>query len=308
MTTMTRRSLLMAGAAGGVALAGLAPSGPAHAAQTKNLLLAGQHGNLTLVTPTGALNMYYHPRWAEGLATVTGPFHRGDGFDAFGWMASVGVGSDNLYIAVNGSGVYGYYWKNDVGRWANGGSRVNVADPNGAGWANLANLISGGWTWNSSGTPGSLFYTIDGAGLLYWHLYIGVPGEGGYWAPNSGGWIGSGWNSFRRVTASPNGVLYGIDSSGVIRWYRYNWPTFGGYQDWHPGSSAIVGSGWFGGTYGYQTVQSTGASSIAGWTGGLYMVDKNGNLRWNRHIGWYDGSPSWAYPTGGGAVIGTGWM
>jgi hypothetical protein len=311
MATMTRRSLLKLGAAAGAAT-GLALPATARAAQTKNLLLVGKHGNLNLVTPSGGLIMYYHNDWANGSSSWYGPYHRGDGFDRFGWMASCGIGYtyDNLYIGVDGSGVYGYYWRNVSQAWAYDGLPARIAGLTDLGWGNLRDVISGGYVTHTTGTPGSTFYTIDGYGQLRWHMYLGVPGEGGRWAVHSGNQIGTDWDAFRYVTAGPDGVLYGIDSSGAMRWYRYLWPHYGGNQGWHANSGAVVGQGWYGGTYGYQTVQSAGVGAGDRFrdTGGLYMVDRDGNLRWNKHLGWADGTPSWQLPTGGGRVIGTGWM
>lgn len=311
MTTMTRRSLLKLSATAG-AVTGLALPSAAHAAQVKNLVVVGQNGNLNIVTPGGAMLMYYQQSWQTGSGGFLGPFHNGNGFDAFGWIASCGVGYsyDNLYVCVNGSGVWGYYWKAGPQAWANGGAPVRIAGSSGGGWGDLGNLISGGYVAESNVPGGSTFYTIDFYGRLYWHKFQGVPGEGGDWAANSGRQIGRGWESFRYVTASPSGAMYGVDSSGNIRWYRYEYPTSGNGDTWRPGSGAIIGSGWYGGTYGYQTVQSAGVDwdSGVGANGGLYMVDKNGSLRWNEHLDWYGGAPNWRYPTGGGRIIGTGWM
>jgi hypothetical protein len=61
-----------------------------------------------------------------------------------------------------------------------------------------------------------------------------------------------------------------------------------------------VGYGWRGGVYGYQTVQSGGE-------GRLYMVDRDGDLRWNRDAWYQYGDPSWAYETDP-PKIGYGWM
>jgi hypothetical protein len=310
---MTRRSLLKLSAAAGAA-AGLALPGTARAAQTKNLVVVGQNGNLNIVTPGGAMLMYYQQSWQTGSGGFLGPFHRGDGFNSFGWIASCGVGYsyDNLYICVNGSGVYGYYWKNGQQAWANGGAPVRIAGLVDRGWGNLSNLISGGYVASDGQrNDGNTFYTIDSSGFLYWHKYRGVPGEGGGWESRSGRWIGDGWNRFRYVTASPSGAMYGVDSAGNMSWYRYEYSTDGAGPDWaNNGAAKVIGSGWYGGTFGYQTVQCAGVdwNSDVGANGGMYMVDKNGNLRWNEHLDWYNGEARWRYPTGGGLIIGRGWM
>ncbi|GGN98007.1 hypothetical protein GCM10010112_90780 [Actinoplanes lobatus] len=301
--------------AGAGAATGLALPGTARAARTKNLVVVGENGNLNIVTPGGALLMYYQEQWQTGSGGFLGPFSRGSGFDAFGSIASCGVAYtyDNLYVCANSSGVYGYYWRNGLQAWAYGGAPAPIAGTTSLGWANLSKLISGGYITPELGYPGgSIFYTIDSSGRLFWHKYLGVPGEGGSWAANSGTQIGVGWEGFRYVTGSPSGAIYGVDSSGNIRWYRYQYPYSGVNvsDSWVAGSGNVIGSGWYGGTYGYQTVQAAGVdfSATVGADGGMYMVDKNGNLRWNEHLDWYGGAAEWRYPTGGGLIIGNGWM
>src|SRR5688572_16628219 len=101
MGTMTRRSLLKAGAAvGAVAAGGLALPGTAQAARTKNLVVVAQNGNLNIVTPAGAMIRYYHNNWQNGAASWLGPFSRGSGFNSFSLIASQGVhySYDNMYI------------------------------------------------------------------------------------------------------------------------------------------------------------------------------------------------------------------
>jgi hypothetical protein len=308
MVMMTRRSLLTTAAAAGVgaATAGLALPGTAQA-RTKNLLLVGQNGNLNLVTPGGSMLMYYHNGWQNGDASFIGPNHHGDGFQSFTHLASTGVSSsyDNLYICVDGSGVYGYYWDQANLRFANGGAGQWIAGRSGGGWSSLKFLISGGYDFDSP--RGSIFYTVDTSGQLFWHKYLGIPGQGGVWAYNSGVRIGTGWQGFSYITASSDGVIWGVTPGGTMHWYRYLYPDYGVGVDWADNSSAVVGSGWRGGTYGYQTVQAGGVQE-SGIGGYMYMVDGSGNLRWNRHLGYWNGLPSWQYPTGGGKIIGTGWM
>ncbi|GAA0517113.1 hypothetical protein Ade02nite_84650 [Paractinoplanes deccanensis] len=88
--------------------------------------------------------------------------------------------------------------------------------------------------------------------------------------------IGVGWQDFVYVTAF-DGVLWAAEAGGALRWYRYQAGHKGSSADWDSNSGTIVGSGWNGGTYGYQPVLSAGE-------GRMYMVDKNGYLRRNRHM------------------------
>lgn len=293
-TTLTRRELLAA-AAGGAALGIVGLGSPAAAARTKNLILNGQRGNLTIITPGGDLLMYYHPGWVYGTPDIVGPFRNGSGWGAYSRLANVGIDRDNLYVAVDSDGVWGYYWNGTGNFWYYDGARQLIAPRSGA-WRLTRSVISGG---NWSGW-GGIFYTIDTDGVLRWHMYIGVPGAGGYWHPNSGRQIGMGWQNFAYVTASV-GVFWAVEQDGTLRWYRYDTPIDGSSVSWHPSSTTIVGSGWIGGTYGYQTV-------LAGGNDVVYAVDRNGLLRYNRHVDYTFGGTGWTHPTDGGRVIGSGWM
>ncbi len=105
--------------------------------------------------------------------------------------------------------------------------------------------------------------------------------------------VGVGWGGFTRLLPAGSGVLYAVDASGRLRWYRHT-----GYQTgaatWATGSGAVVGTGWGGFT------QLVSASD-----GVLYGVTADGRLRWYRHTGGTTGAATWA--TGSGAVIGNGW-
>ncbi|WIN00260.1 tachylectin-related carbohydrate-binding protein [Actinoplanes oblitus] len=298
---MTRRRLLgaTAGAAVATGLGSLATATPAAAARTKNLFLSGQTGNLSLITPAGEMLMYYHNEWQYGGPSIIGPQPRGSGWNRYGLIATSGMyGSyDNLYIGLASDGVYAYYWSQGENRWRNDGAPVWTAPRTGS-WANTRLFFGGGTNQGNANSGGTYFYTIDTAGTLYRHIYEGLPGEGGQWSRDSGTRIGVGWD-FTYVTADTLNVFWGVKPNGDLYWYRYSGPTNGDITGWQGGT--VVGTGWLGGTYGYQTVQSAGA-------GGLYMIDRNGDLRWNKELNYWVGEPTWQYPTGGGRILGPGWM
>ena len=153
----------------------------------------------------------------------------------------------------------------------------------GTGWSGL-NIISGG---------DGILYTIDPSGNLHWYQDYNFNGTGGAsWNPASGSVIGTGWGSFTTVISGGQGVLYGIDAAGNLRWYRYLGTN--GSPSWAAGSGATIGTGWI------------FAKVVAGGSGVLYAVTSSGALLWYRELSPLTGSATWA--NGGRAgQIGSGW-
>lgn len=264
-------------------------------AATKNKVLAGQNGNLSIITPQGDLVMYYHHGWINGTADFSPGYDRGDGWNAFTKVISFGVNNsyDNMYLATTSNGrMYAYYWKHNEQRWVNpSGTLV------GEGWQGTQKLISGG----NRGYL-SWVYRITDDGTLSWYRWSGVPGEGGFW--EIGGIpIGSGWGGFRYVAASRStrgtalGEFFAIPSNGDVNYYEHDhWNN-----TWdNKGVPQVIGRGWYGGGCGYQTVQ-------AGGYGTVYAVDGSGRLRWWQHYTTQAGH-HWYPEVACGAVVGEGWM
>lgn len=103
--------------------------------------------------------------------------------------------------------------------------------------------------------------------------------------------IGEGWGGLN-VFSGGSGVLYAIDSSGNLNWYK-DQNYGGGVQSWDPASASTIGTGWGGFT-----------SVFAGGQGDIYAIDSAGALHWYGYTG-INGVASWA--PNSGAVIGTGW-
>lgn len=191
-------------------------------------------------------------------------------------------------------------------------------------------------------TAGTI-YAIDGAGALRWYRH--ADGEGGAyrWAiPNFGAVIGDGFATLSRLVSGGNGVLYGVDGAGNLRWYRHGDPA-GGSGNWVVANfGAVVGTGWgglrdvvadgFGDLYalrndgtllwffhrgranganvwdsGSGTVVASGLDActklFAGGPGILYCVRDGGKLQWWRHVGAPEDLGRWI----GGNIVGTGW-
>jgi hypothetical protein len=154
----------------------------------------------------------------------------------------------------------------------------------GTGWGGLT-ILSGGT---------GVLYTIDSSGYMHWHQDKGYNGSiGPSWNAASGSIIGSGWNAFSTVISGGRGVIYAVDPSGGLHWFRYIGTR--GSSEWAAGSGTVIGSGWNG-----------PAKIVAGGSGVIYTVDASGALSWFLHLNPLGGAPTWAN-NGEGKRIGTGW-
>jgi hypothetical protein len=161
-------------------------------------------------------------------------------------------------------------------------------------------------------------YVVEPNGDLRWYRYDGSgqfsPDGSVGWASNSRNVIGNGWNMFKFLCGGGNGVLFGVEPNGDLRWYRY---TAGdgvedpaGSRGWHPNSRNFIGNGWAGfislvctPKYG-PTFRPTQPAST------LYAVEPGGDLRLYRYVG--DGTEDRSGNTGwapnSGNRIGNGWQ
>jgi len=135
--------------------------------------------------------------------------------------------------------------------------------------------------------PSVALYHVDALAQLRRWSYASPLDGSSAWTQQM---IGTGWSGLNIVSGG-SGVLYTIDSSGNLRWYKDDDFT-GGVAAWDPASGSVIGTGWGG----FSTV-------VSGGQGVIYAVDTSGNLHWYRYLG--SGSPAWA--SNSGTVIGTGW-
>ena len=162
-----------------------------------------------------------------------------------------------------------------------------------------AQLTTDGFStdWNTQLSPtdkefAKILYPFDESfltGDLLWYQHDG-------WQDGAANWkgakkVGNGWQGFKSVFASSNGVIYGIQPNGDLLWYRHD-----GWQDgsrrWKGGNK--VGNGW-------QDFNFVFATS----NGVIYGVTAANDLLWYRHDGWQDGTANWA--SGTGTKVGNGW-
>lgn len=139
-------------------------------------------------------------------------------------------------------------------------------------------------------TPAVPVYHVDGLGQLRrWSYPAPLDGSGADgWKQQS---IGGGWGGLN-VLSGGSGVLFTVDSSGDLRWYKDD-GFAGGAASWDPGSGTVIGTGW-----------SRFAQVFSGGQGVIYAIDASGDLYWYRYTG-AAGSTAWAQ--GSGTVIGNAW-
>lgn len=193
-----------------------------------------------------------------------------------------------------------------------------------------------------SPTAGTV-YAVDAAGALRWFRHADPEGGSYQWSlANFGSQIGNGFGALARLVPGGDGVLYGVDAQGNLRWYRHADPIGGSAQWVVPNFGAVVGTGWGGmrdivadgygdvyavrndgtllafrhtgradGTFNWGAGSGTAVGSgfdactklFAGGPGILYCVRADGQLQWWRHIGAPESVDGWA----GGNIVGTGW-
>ena len=135
-------------------------------------------------------------------------------------------------------------------------------DPSGSGpfWhPNSGNTIGRGWSagFRRMAAISDIILLVEDGGNLRWYRYSGngesdPEATGLGWHSNSGNVIGTGWNAFRHIFGGSDGsdgyIIYGVEDSGALRWYRYSGngesDPSGTSSAWHPNSGNSIGIGW----------------------------------------------------------------
>ena len=169
----------------------------------------------------------------------------------------------------------------------------------GIGWNGFKQIFSGGE---------GVIYGVMPSGELKWYRNTGYRTGGGYndaggWDPKSGKTIGIGWNGFKQIFSTKQGVIYGVQPNGELKWYRNTgYLTGAGYNDaggWDPKSGKTIGIGW-----------SEFDQLFSGGNGVIYGVQANGDLKWYRNTGYLTGAgynDAGGWDTRSGKTIGIGW-
>jgi hypothetical protein len=226
---------------------------------------------------------------------------RSDG--KFDQRVPVGTGWAGGTVAVGGGSVL--YVGVEPGDWCwyrhTGAERPQIANT----WQDRRNVLAGGpfsrgaeWLRNRrvfGGGYGVLYGIVQTtevdahgghimhgleAGDLMWMKHEDNTGGSGGFGPEKK--VGNGWQTFDRVFAMGEGVIYGLDPNGDLWWYRHN--------DYLDG-----GTSWTG-----RHIVRHGMDSFAWMFGAgqglIYALYPNGRILCYRHLGWTTGDSRWDGP------------
>jgi hypothetical protein len=138
-----------------------------------------------------------------------------------------------------------------------------------------------------------IIYAVDNSKTLLWYNHTGNMDGSFSWASNNGAKVGNGWN-FVQVFNDGEGYIYAIKANGDLVWYNHNGYRNGSFT-WGAASGNVVGNGW----------NTDVQAAFAGGGGVIYLIKKNGDLLWYKHLGYKDGSNRW--DKNSGAKVGSGW-
>lgn len=197
----------------------------------------------------------------------------------------VGSGTDWLY-AVDAKG---HLWK-----FKQAGHALSKAKRENGDWSGFVSVIV-------SGAAGSdlVVYGLQANGDLIWRRIGGIAsGIDTAAAPlrQAEKPVGNGWNSFKHVFSTGEGVVYGVAANDDLVWYRQkNKDTGNAAPQW---VSHVVGTGWGS----FTRLFSPGH-------GVIYAMKADGTLLWYRHHGYLSGAGlnqpgAWEGPK----TVGSGWQ
>lgn len=137
-------------------------------------------------------------------------------------------------------------------------------------------------------------YALNKTGDLLWYKHTGHLQGTFEWANNNGAKVGNGWGSFVQIFGDGDGYMYAIQPNGDLLWYNHNGFRDGTFK-WGAGSGNVVGTGW-----------NTDVQGVLAAGGGvIYLIKKNGDLLWYKHLGYHDGKATWHARSG--TKVGNGW-
>lgn len=216
--------------------------------------------------------------------------HRGPvTFDPFQRFISLVPGANGVIYGIQSDGSLLWYrhvgWTTGSANWANNG----IGKAIGSEWQQFGTVLAD--------ADGTLFgFGTDGTVRWYKYVVTDLTTGAGYWHPNSGTQIGSGFDVYARFAGGWGGVIYCFDDSGDL--YYYHYAATDGSLAWSNGGEGIrIGQGW----------------NVESWVwadpnGVFYAWENSSTLNWWRYVitDVDTGSGSWA--NGGQQIaLGYGW-
>ncbi|MGN9778048.1 tachylectin-related carbohydrate-binding protein [Micromonospora sp. H33] len=205
------------------------------------------------------------------------------------WTAPLLVGTSWNFEAIVHGGSSAVLAKQDSGNWLWYGHRGSEQTPPTDEWRG-PNPI-GAWVssdptktkWFHFGAGYGVVYGIvvsDETGTfrvgdLYWNRYNGYQtGEGAFATVAQ---IGTGWDGLSPVFSGSEGIIYGVQPSGVLRWYNHTgWGN--GANTWAEPRDLATNVDW-----------KQFSRIVPGGEGVVYGVLPNGAMRCYRHLDWRTG-------------------
>lgn len=200
---------------------------------------------------------------------------------------SIVPGGNGILYAIQADGQLLWYchtgWATGAVAWASGSGLVIGSD-----WHQFTTVLA-----NSDGQ----IFALKPDGTLFWYRYIlsNAQTGAGSWHPASGSQIGSGFNKFARLIGGWGGVIYGLDATGNMYWYRY--AAGNGTVGWAAGNGLLIGSGW--NQYPWLWADPDGV---------IYGAWQGATLAWWRYVVSNQNTGAGTWANGGAAIqVGTGW-
>jgi len=201
-------------------------------------VFSGGGGVMYAINSAGELFWYRHKdpkRDSVGFANNGQAKRVGVGWSRFTQNFSGGAG---IIYGINPQGQLFWYhhmdWTGGSGGFANGGTGKQIGID--IDWGRFTHVFSGGR---------GVMYAIDSQGKLFWYRHNDWTGGSEGFANNWNGkqiGIDIDWGRFTRVFSAGGGVIYAIDGSGNLHWYRHLDPTGG--ADRFAGRGKVIGTGW----------------------------------------------------------------
>lgn len=208
-------------------------------------------------------------------------------YDANQRFISFVPGGNGILYAIQADGALLWYnhtgWAAGTTAWAAGSGLVI-----GAQWQQFTTVLA---------SADGQFFCLKPNGDLLWYKYklTNANTGAGSWDPASGSVIGHQFNKFARIFGGFDGVIYGVDNTGELYWYRYSGGN--GSVTWGANSGAAIGGGFL--EYPWLWADPDGV---------IYGARQGSQLAWFRHLvpNLNTGAGSWV--NGGSPMyIGTGW-
>ena len=233
------------------------------------------------VDAQGNLRWFKHLGTQAGTRELLGPKVVGSNWRN---LKAVFAGGDGVIYTISQGGT--------LMRTRHAGFATGLASNQSGSWEPPQKIADGWGRFTQAFSVGhGVIYGVMPDGTLKWYRLQGVKnGQAVIDGPRD---VGSGWNGLK-IFSVGDGVIYTITPDGTLRWYRHN--------AYLTGEGPKSPNAWVGRTevaHGWQDVDQV----FSAGDGVIYAVKHDGSLIWCRHLGYRDGTATWAAEK----PVATGW-